>query len=333
MCQGRAMIDEPHGGAPSIPRARRFGDFVVRGRTVSLASTGNSATIDRRLVGEVATWLICYLVVRLCALRHLGRRRASIWFTPVVPHPRYLVRIAAIWAGIRLAPDAAGATVTFFFDDATTGEPLRDPRAINARCIDIRKSHVAAVFERVFGYPLAVDPTVWAGEAVEKSETNGRHDGRIVDCPTVPRPGRVYQRLVDTVVAGVSTDLRTHIAGGRVVAVCVKRRAASARFLPPNTSASLRAPEAVFDAAEIALIEAFAAAMGADWAGLDVLRDRATGRVYVVDVNKTDAGPVIALPLSQKLRQIAILAGALTTMLQLSSAAARASIRARSVPS
>ena len=64
-------------------------------------------------------------------------------------------------------------------------------------------------------------------------------------------------------------------------------------------------------AAERASIAAFAAAMGADWAGLDILRDRASGRIYVVDVNKTDAGPIIALPFAEKLQSIALLAAAL----------------------
>ena len=41
--------------------------------------------------------------------------------------------------------------------------------------------------------------------------------------------------------------------------------------------------------------------MSLDWGALDVLRDRNDGRIYVVDVNKTNIDPPIALPLCDKL--------------------------------
>lgn len=279
----------------------------------------------------MAIWVGCTLAVCLVALRHIGRRRPAIWFTPVVPHPRYMVRIAALWAGIRVAASPAVADAAFFFDDATVSVPPAPghARALNFGCGDISKSRVATVFAQVFGYPLALDPATWAGPAVEKSEANGAHDGRIVACPTPARPGFVYQRVVDTVDDGIATDLRTHVVGGRVVAVWIKRRAAAARFRPANLGAVLVAPARVFTAAELAGIAAFAAAMGVDWAGLDILRDSGDGRIYIVDVNKTDAGPIIALPFGQKLRSIAILGQALTALVQPSSVAASASIRAR----
>lgn len=300
--------------APSRPRRFAIGDFELRGGRVVLVSTGNSAALDRALFAEVAIWLTCYLAVRVAALRHVGRRRPAIWFTPMVPHARYMVRIAALWAGIRVAASPERADAAYFFADATTSvpPPPRHPRAYNFACADIGKSHVAAVFEQVFGYPLAVDPATWSGDAVEKSEANGTHDGRIVACPCAPRPGFVYQRVIDTVAGGTSTDLRTHVVGGRIVAVWIKRRAAARRFQPANLSATLVAPEAVFSREEAMQIVAFAAAMGADWAGLDVLRDGPSRRLYIVDVNKTDAGPIIALSFTAKLRSIALLANALT---------------------
>jgi hypothetical protein len=310
----------------------RLGDFAWRDGRIVLVATGNSAPLDRALLAEVAIWVTCYLAVRVAALRHLGRRRPSILFTPVVPHPRYMVRIAAIWAGIRLARTPAAADTVFYFDDATVGvaPPVDHSRLLNFACTDIRKSHVAAVFERVFGYPLALDPATSTGPAVEKSEMNGTHDGRIVDCPTPPRAGFVYQRVVDTIDGDLATDLRTHVIGGRVVAVWVKRRTAAGRFQPANVSVTLVAPEAAFTPGELASIKAFAAAMGADWAGLDILRDRPTGRIYIVDVNKTDAGPIIALPLAVKLKSVALLAAALADLVQPSSSAASASTRSAS---
>jgi hypothetical protein len=56
--------------------------------------------------------------------------------------------------------------------------------------------------------------------------------------------------------------------------------------------------------------------MHLDWGGLDVLRDRADGRLYVVDVNKTDMGPPIALPWADKLRATRLMARALLELLE-----------------
>ena len=35
---------------------------------------------------------------------------------------------------------------------------------------------------------------------------------------------------------------------------------------------------------------------------MDVLRDRTSGRIFIVDANKTDMGPPVALKLGSKLR-------------------------------
>ncbi len=290
-----------------------FSDFIVRDGRVYLRQTGNSASLDWRLFREVAGWLIFQAAVRLLALRVRRAPPPTICFTPATPHDRYMVRVAARLAGIRLVAQPDCADAEFYFEDATAAlpPPPTHARAFNFGCADISKSRVARVFEAVFGYPLAVDPLRWEGVAVEKSEANGAHDGRIVACPRVAIPGKVYQRLIDAVAAdGLATDLRTHCIGGVAVAVWVKRRGADVRFLPPNTSARWHDPAEVFSADELALIGQFTRAMGADWCGLDILRD-ADGRIYVVDVNKTDAGPIVALSLGDKLRSTAVLARAL----------------------
>lgn len=242
----------------------------------------------------------------------------SIWFTPDVPHPRYMIRAAMMWGGMTIAKSAAQADAAFFFEDATVSTP-QDPthdQHFNFACTDIAKSRVATVFADVFGYPLAIDPASWSGEAVEKSEINGAHDGRVVGCPSSPAPGRTYQKLVDTIRPdGFAYDLRTHCIGGRVVVVWIKRRSPAGRFLPPNIAAARHAPEAVFSPHELTLIGAFVEAMGADWCALDILRDETSGRIYVVDVNKTDAGPITALAFREKLVAAALLARALRAMI------------------
>ena len=56
----------------------------------------------------------------------------------------------------------------------------------------------------------------------------------------------------------------------------------------------------MFSAGEVHLLTAFAEEMMLDWAAIDVLRDRTSGRIYVVDVNKTDTGPAVDLSLRDR---------------------------------
>ncbi|QXQ04722.1 hypothetical protein KX816_10350 [Sphingosinicellaceae bacterium] len=311
-----ATDPRPARPAPTPRRGIRFGDYRIGGGMVTLRKTGNAVPLDRRLFAEVAGWLVFQAALQVRRLGH-RRSRTTIWFTPDVPHPRYMVRAAALWAGIRVARSPASASVAFYFEDATTAAFPAVPatRGFNFACTDISKSHVAAMFEAAFGYPLALDPRRHSGPAVEKAEANGAHDGRIVECPCEPAPGKAYQRLIDTIDAnGDAVDLRTHCIGGRPVVVWVKRRPAAVRFLAPNTAVARFAPAEIFSATEQAQIADFLGAMGADWASLDILRDR-DGRIYVVDVNKTDAGPIVALSLREKLAGVAILARALEALI------------------
>lgn len=304
------------------PRAAGLvlGPFAIRAGRVTLRKTGNWARLDARLAREVASWLGFQIALRARAAL-LGRTRSrgpAIWFSPDLPGPWYMIRAVGVAAGARVVGSPNRADASFFFEDATVSraQVSRHARSFNFGCTDISKSRVAAVFADAFGYPLAIDPLSTTGAAVEKGEVNGAHDGRIVQCPRPPLPGKTYQRLVDTIGEdGHATDLRTHCIDGRPVLVWVKRGAADARFLPPNLSVTTHAPEDIFSPGEIASIGRFCAAMRLDWGGLDILRDRVDGRIYVVDVNKTDAGPITALPLLQKLRSTAILAHALLTML------------------
>ncbi|HYE47147.1 MAG TPA: hypothetical protein VEA44_15400 [Caulobacter sp.] len=297
---------------PTGPRAAPwFTDFAWNDGRIEIRKTGVRLAPSAAVLNEIAAWAVWLAILwPVAAVARLRRRRPlAIWFTPDRPRPWYLIRGAALWGGIALARRPQEAQASFYFDDVTVG--ASPAGGLNAGCTDVSKSHVARVFEAVFGYPLSVDPGAARGEIVEKSEKNGVHDGRVVIAPLAPKPGCVYQRLVDTTdVRGVARDLRTPCAGGRPVLVWVKEKPAGARFSINNRRAVLKAPDQVFSPAELALIERFCAAMGADWAGLDILRDR-DGRLYIVDVNKTDLGPLIALSWPDKFRSMNRLAAAL----------------------
>jgi len=132
--------------------------------------------------------------------------------------------------------------------------------------------------------------------------------------PVSPEDGMVYQRVIDTSDGDYVTDLRCPSAGGKIDLIYIKRRPADKRFANMNSRCTLARPEDYLSEAERAKLFEFAAAMGLDWGGMDVLRDKTNGLIYVVDVNKTDMGPPIALPLKDKLRSVSILAKSLTRM-------------------
>ncbi|WP_174274242.1 hypothetical protein [Sphingomonas bacterium] len=294
-------------------------DFEIRGGTVRVRKTGATARIDGGIVREVAIWLVYYLCItaRAAWLRH-KRATITLGFTPDLPRPWYLIRAACTWARIAVTTDLTKADCAFFFEDATWCAPQPQPGdlpCLNFACTDISKGHVAAVFETIFGYPLALDPATSTGLAVEKSEVNARHDGRLVQCPCAPREGFVYQKLVDTTDGSHVHDLRTPCVAGAPVVVWEKLRRERDRFSAHNAKVVARDPAMVFSEGERCAIRRFCAAIGLDWGGLDILRDRHDGRIYIVDVNKTDAGPVIDLPLREKLRSTALLAGALRALL------------------
>jgi hypothetical protein len=174
--------------------------------------------------------------------------------------------------------------------------PLPPERIINARSLDITKTHVARIFADVFGYPLQVDPTRHQGPVLEKSDANGMHDGRVLQGPLSPeqlRPGRVYQKLVNNLCdkPGYVLDYRVIIHGDRIPVLYLKYRPVEVRCAHYHPICSLAEPDEGFSPEELQSLLAFARRMGLDYCELDVLRDVHDGRIYVVDANNTPFGP------------------------------------------
>ena len=310
----------PAGARPPPQNPIWLTDFAWEDGQLRIRKTGIRLKITTALINEIIQWALYLVILNAVAawarLRRVERKR--IWFAPDRPRPWYLVRGAAMWTGIDVAASPEEADAAMYFDDSTTGTPPAAPcrRRLNHACIDIGKSHVASIFEEVFGYPLSVDPLEAVGEIVEKPEKNGVHGGRIVMAPLAPRPGFTYQRVVDTRDEdGCCRDLRTPCAGGAPVVVWVKVKTPKGRFSINNRRAMLAAPEAIYSLREREQIRIFCERVGLDWGGLDILRDRSDGRIYIVDVNKTDLGPVIALSWPDKLVSMHRLAAALRALL------------------
>jgi hypothetical protein len=296
-------------------------DFVVEDGIVLVKKTGHRFPLDLKLWHDIFTWSCFYWfsVFWRVKRRLMGHPRPTIAFTPDKPRPWYLIWPVMHCAGARLVDDPADADIVMSFDDATTTNPLpplstsrrKAVRTVNFNCTDISKTTICKAFERVAGYSLGVDPATYAGPIVDKSEINAAHDGRIVQGPIEAQPNRCYQRLIDNEIAGgLVEDLRTCTVGGRPVLVFLKRRPLGRRFKNENVDVAWVRPEEVYTAAEIDLIRRFASEIKLEWGGIDVLRDRNDGRIYIVDANKTDMGPPVAMKLGQKLRATRLLARA-----------------------
>jgi hypothetical protein len=297
-----------------------FGEFKINDNQLVATETGAQIPLNAGFARDalrIASFV--WLVNALRASRIVRGRepRARISFFPKKPRSYYAIWPVCQLADVKIVEDAEDADLHFYFEDR---EFLTAPRlaptdkpAFNVGCFDIRKSVVARVFEETFGYSLAVDPMTHEGVAVEKSELNGKHDGRMILCPiAAPQPGLVYQRIVENTFDGAEhVDIRTPIVGGRTTPyVFLKKRTRALRFSNDNHRVDLAPIDAMLSHAEQEKIAAFAAAMRLDFGGLDILRDRHDGRIYIVDANKTDMGPPAAMKYQDKLTAMRALAEA-----------------------
>lgn len=217
--------------------------------------------------------------------------------------------------GVRLTRDAARPHLAIAWQDVTV---RKDSSAIwqkadyflNSRCANIGKDRIEEIFESVFGYALRVDPTTHRGLCVRKSVLNAKHDGVVLNCPIAKaEPGYVYQRLIDnTVNDGEIMDLRVPFFRDTLPVVYVKYRTIKARFADINDRVELARTGEIFSRDELELILRFARAFELDYGGMDILRDNANGKLYIVDVNNTPFGPPKELSRRDKRRALGILA-------------------------
>ncbi len=296
-----------------------FDDFEISGNQIIARETGTQIPFTAGFVRDV--WRIASFVGIVQGLRWTrlirGREpRAKISFFPKRPRSYYAIWPVCQLADVKIVDDPLEADLHFYFEDR---EFLTGPRAapstkpaLNVGCYDIRKSVVARIFEETFGYGLSVDPSACEGPAVEKSELNGRHDGRVIHCPIgEPRRNHVYQRLIDNTFDGREfIDIRTPVVGGKIPFVYLKRRTRELRFSNENHRVDLVEADSMLSPDERRKVAEFTRAIGLDFGGLDILRDRADGRIYIVDANKTDMGPPTALSGQAKLQAMRGLAAA-----------------------
>ena len=198
-----------------------------------------------------------------------------------------------------------GTTVLRLAFDDRTEKRQAQPGFWNGHCLDISKSTLDRHQHDVFGYGVNVDPMTHEGPMLEKSEGNAVHDGREIEGPLSQdylQSGKVYQRIIDNrTESGLFEDLRVVVIRGEVLVVYRKRKSGEVRYTNETAEVDLAdSPKTVFSEAEMDQIVSLSAKMCAEFAELDVLRDRQDGRIYCVDLNPTPYGPPAGLKESDR---------------------------------
>ncbi len=191
----------------------------------------------------------------------------------------------------------------------TAAERLRLPASaviINDTHFNCLKSTVHRAFEKVFGYGLRLDPLHDQGPAVIKSDGNATHDGRVISLPdTVAREGVVYERLITNEIGkDLVFDIRLPLFGDISPFAIVKFRPKSIRFANRNSISYLVSTSQILSASEMWLCRAFCREIGLHFGEIDVLRDKTSGKIYIVDANNTPVGPTKSLSDADRTRAI-----------------------------
>lgn len=235
----------------------------------------------------------------------------KIYFYPEFPHPYSVVYQVFHQLGIQLRkgiPNTAQDNLCFWWEDNTFTGRSPNTTFINAQCTDISKKYVNLIHKDIFKYSLEVDPTVYSGMIVEKSNTNGIHDGRIIEGPIEQlADGVVYQKVVrnyspespDTVC-----DIRLAVFNGNPSFGYLKYRPTVGRFSNKNTVVHVIDIISYLTCEEINSICEFCQRIGLDYGEIDVVRDLDDRKIYVLDINKTPLGPPNGL--SEKDRRYAL---------------------------
>lgn len=301
-----------------------FDGISWQGSRFHVASTNIDVTMNRAFFVDVRRVLKIYLYFQFRKISRLFKRsktQGTIAFFPQSPAPWYNIWQVTRLANLKTVSDLKAADYIFIFEDRTFSQGDKSSilasskPAVNARIDDISKTHVAQVFKDVFGYDLEIDPVAYEGPAIQKSDSNGTHDGIVINCPISNSdiaPGQSYQKLVDSTFDGeTSEDLRVAYALGEIALVYHKHKPLYDRFGTHYLSVDIRTADDVFSPAEIENITAFCEAMYLDFGAIDVMRDKHDGRIYIVDVNKT-CMPVLCLTLKEQIECQQMIADALT---------------------
>ncbi|MGB0432057.1 MAG: hypothetical protein ACPGLV_16400 [Bacteroidia bacterium] len=229
----------------------------------------------------------------------------QVYFAPELPNKRVTLSNALKYLGFSIKHGNAPNQINIAWHDQTY--KAHDPNTanhINGNCTNISKSYLDQVHLKVFGYGVNLNPKLFKGAILEKSELNGKHDAKIITAPTNPKPNYVYQHIINTRKGLLYEDLRPVVINGEIPLTFLNYRVAGKRFSAKKIKAKLAETDDCFNKKEQKQILELCQQMGANIAELDVLRDKKTGKIFVVDLNTTAFGPAHGLSFNQKIKAI-----------------------------
>lgn len=254
------------------------------------------------------------------------RRPPVVYVWPDMPSRRAALHKVTRFLGWELTNCArTSAVLGIHFEDATQKQRSAPPQRLkayrwwNAHCADIGKQALEHHHVHAFGYGMSVDPSVHVGPVVVKSDENAKHDGQIVHGP-IPaasqRADAVYQRVIEnTDEAGAYFDYRVVYMQGEFPVVYRKFKDAAKRFTNETVEVDLL-DTTPFTESELQAMRSLANLMSIDYAEFDALRDRASGKLFVVDVNPTPWGPPAQLDAEGQRTAISLMANCLESLVQ-----------------
>jgi len=159
---------------------------------------------------------------------------------------------------------------------------LRDKIVLNRGCWDISKQKVNDIFN-----DISIDPRKHQGMAVEKREWQGGHRWHsIIECPTEPKKGYIYQKYIDDREEGLYIRYRIFLMNG--VITHVNKRYEKNRFKTSTVRVENIAPDEFFTNAEMRDILKKCCKFGIDFGEIDLLMDNE--QKIVIDVNNLVGG-------------------------------------------
>jgi len=214
-------------------------------------------------------------------------------------NPLYMMSKIRWGSPVKFTSSPQEADLEVYFDDHTNSQFSKIPfsnkrKSINKNCNDISKSHVDDIFTKVFGYSLRVNPLENNGLILEKSEENAKHDGKIIQSPILSDlqdKNKVYQKVINNIYNDFAIDYRVVWIKDDIALTYVKYALKINRFKSKTVYSKVEPAKKLFSHQEINLIKNFCKNFQLDFGELDILRDRQTKKIYIVDVNKTAWGP------------------------------------------
>jgi hypothetical protein len=242
---------------------------------------------------------VVFSFVYLYARLKNGFKGKTLLCFPEYPQPFHVIYKICKKLGWKITNDpTADADLAIYFEDITVRSECSDVEKVkkrmpvlNSSCCNISKEYIDTVFKEVFGYEMSIDPRTHVGKCVKKSNINALHDGLVVDCPVEPEEGYVYQKLILATCGDDRVmDLRIPIFGERIPFIIKRYRSMDDIFIATIDMAFADTDE-LLSKDEQEKIITYCKKLGLDYGELDALRDGNDGRLYVVDVNNTPAGP------------------------------------------